>query len=304
MDNYSYVKVNNEYLWKPLTNELNGNIVDYIDNCDPIQLPVYLAEKKNKTPKLKDAQWNGSLKLLDNNVVSNFTPVSGITTNEKFNPKNKPWEVNFKFNVEKYSTRFADVYMFGSTYYDCGLLIGIVNKNLYVWLSSNRTDWNIGTIDTGYAIAVGTDYYVRMTYDLATYKIYISTDGEVYNEVGSLASTAYIYPMQINIGAAWDLPKAYLEGLFYLNECNIKIDGKEWWKPVLMENRDNYEYIISDNPNWTTDDLNNIKQVGVVDAPLHDKWGFEYENMKWVSSKLLTFNLEDEDAILYTEVTK
>ena len=109
-------------------------------------------------------------------------------------------------------------------------------------------------------------YYVRMTYDLSTYRLYLSIDGEVYNEVGSKASTTIIYPMQINIGAAWESPRMYLEGSFYLNDCNIKIDGKEWWKPVLMENRDNYEYIISDNPNWTTDDLNNIKQVGIVDA--------------------------------------
>lgn len=304
LDNYSYVKINDEYLWKPFTSELNGNVVDYVDNGDPIELPIYLAEKKNKTPRLKNAQWNGSLALINDNEVSNFSPTNYIVTKDKFNPQNKPWEVNFKFKVSNYPTRSNDAYFFGCVSYDCGLLIGTSSKTLHAWLSSNRTDWNIGEISTSSTIDLDIEYYVRMTYDLSTYRLYISTDGEVYNEVGSLASTAYIYPMQINIGAAWDLPKAYLEGLFYLNECNIKIDGKEWWKPEIIDNPDNYEYIISNNPNWTTEDLNNIKQVGIVDVPLHSKWGFDYDAMKWVSSKILTFNVEDENAILYTEVTK
>lgn len=304
MDEYSYVKTNGEYLWKPLTSELNGNVVDYIDDGDPIQLPVYLVEKKNKTPRLKNAQWNGSLILTNDDEVSNFSPTNYIVTEDKFNPQNKSWEINFKFKVSNYPTRSNDAYFFGSASYDCGILIGTSSKTLHAWLSSNRTSWNIGEISTSSTIVLDTDYYVRMTYDLSTYRLYLSTDGEVYNEVGSKASTTIIHPMQINIGAAWESPRMYLEGSFYLNDCNIEIDGKEWWKPVLMENRDNYEYIISNNPNWTTDDLNNIKQIGIVDASLHSKWGFEYEAMKWVSSKILTFNLEDEDAVLYTEVTK
>ena len=304
LDNYSYVKTNDEYLWKPLTNELNGNIIDYVDNGDPIQLPIYLAEKKNKTPKLKDAQWNGSLVLTNDDEVSNFSPTNYIVTENKFNPQNKPWEINLKFKVSNYPIRSNDAFFFGCTNYDCGLLIGTSGKTLHAWLSSNRTDWNIGEISTSSTIDLDTEYYVRMTYDLSAYKLYLSTDGEVYNEVGSKDSTTTIYPMQIYIGAVWDLPKMYLEGSFYLKDCNIKIDGKEWWKPEIIDNPDNYEYIISNNSNWTTEDLNNIKQVGIVDVPLHGKWGFEHEAMKWISSKILIFNLEDEDAILYTEVIK
>ena len=81
--------------------------IDYIDNGDPT---TYL-EKKNKT-KLKDAQWNGSLILTNNDEVSNFSPTNYIVTEDKFNPQNKPWEINFKFKVSNYPNKGQTMHIF------------------------------------------------------------------------------------------------------------------------------------------------------------------------------------------------
>ena len=42
-----------------------------------------------ETPKLKDAQWNGSLILTNDDEVSNFSPTNYIVTKDKFNRQKK-----------------------------------------------------------------------------------------------------------------------------------------------------------------------------------------------------------------------
>lgn len=306
LDEHSYVKVNDQYIWKCINSEYDGSIVDFADTGDAVTINAYLAEKQDKKLKLRDLDCFGNLNINENGAVNGFTFTNYLRTKTKFFPQNKPWEITAKIRLDQLDSN-GDVYLLGSTNYDRSFLLGVVANKFTMWISSSRTSWDITDNNSSGSITaeLGVEYFWRFSYDLSTYLFEVSTDGEIWSTAASVNSTKPMYQnTYIYIGSSWDPGTKYLRGAFYPEEFSIKIDGNETIDPIILENEDNYTYIFSNNNNWTSEGLINKGLIGTVNIPRHSLYLFDYEKMIWESSKSFIFNVTDVDAILYTEINE
>lgn len=112
-------------------------------------------------------------------------------------------------------------------------IIGITATNfLQLYLSSNAASYDIASnvVASTNALAINTNYFIKLVFTGAQYVLSISTDGIVYTPVITVTSTIPIYtPVSgnvIRLGAHIENPTTMLfKGTIDLNKSSIKING-------------------------------------------------------------------------------
>lgn len=300
MDDYSYIKINGEYLWKAVWGgPLRGNLVNYLDDGSATTLDAYLAGS-NYHGKLNNGEVFGETNITSTGVVTNFDANNYIKLFDKFNPENNSWEIMFKCYC---TTNSVNQYCIGSTNGDNGVLIDFTSSGVVnLWLSSNGSTWdiasNIHTNNVSYPL--NSDFYVRLTFDGSQYVLEESLDKETWTTASLVTSSTPIHPCVFYIGAAWDKATAYLRGKIDLSESYIKINNTIWWQPEIIASYD-YDWVFTLDPNWSYTGLINLGKKGTLVVPEHYIYEWDYDEMKWIGLKQLTFNVTNEDEF-YTEI--
>lgn len=299
LDDYTYVKVNDEIIWKPKHEELYGNLVNYTDDGSPVVLDAYLAGS-NLHGEITNAKIVGDVQVSKEGIVSGFDVSNYLTIPEAFNPGNNPWEIVIKCMLTHEDTSSNEYGLLG--YDSTGLfkLKVIPNtRKIGLDLSTNTSSWNIGELVGQTILQLNVYYWIKAEFTGSAYNIYLSTDGINYNLDGSLSSTTVaVFPSRTIIGYAyihgWN-------GSIDLSETYIKINDEIWWQPNITSTYD-YDWIFTKDKNWTYTGLTNFGKKGTLVVPEHHIYEWDQKEMEWSGLKQLTFNLADETAILYTEV--
>lgn len=164
----------------------------------------------------------------------NFNTGNYLNLGCGFDPGNRPWEWQMKFKTgTDVSTR---QYILGSPSSNQALLYCIYNGNLCMYLSSTGSSWNIMDCTPLMSISGMETYWTRFGWDGQYYYLDASLDGETYERKYTLESSLVVKPVtNITMGAAWDFSSNgyFRNGIFYVDESNIKIDGKTYWEYLL-----------------------------------------------------------------------
>ena len=89
--------------------------------------------------------------------------------------------------------------------------------------------------------------------------------------------------------------------LIDLSESYIKVNNEIWWQPNVIQTYD-YDWIFTQDENWSYTGLTNLGKKGELTIPEHSIYQWNQSKMKWEGLKQLAFNLDNPDAILYTKV--
>ena len=185
----------------------------------------------------------GSPTITSDGLVSGFSTINYLETPKTFPTGVTDLEIVFKV---KFSALRFDYFF--NTALDFSLALGISNSGfLRFYLSNNTTNWDIGYGEGATTLTTDTWYYVKFTYDGATYKLYQSTDNITWNLECSLSSTTTIgvnyKACRIGYGFT-DSPAT--NTTVDLKESYIKIDGAYWWTGFYpdTEYKDNTKYYM------------------------------------------------------------
>ena len=304
LDDYTYVKVNNEIIWKPITDDLYGNIVNYTDDGSPVVLDAYLASS-NLHGKITNADIVGNVQVNKDGIASGFSSSNYLTTPEHFNPGNNPWEVYAKVVTGSSVTSEQDI--FGVTT-DQNLfrvgLAGTVTDRFQI-LVANSGKWiNTSNHYGTYSVLANTTYWIKAGFDgIDTYYLEYSLDGETYiRDVAYTSSTkiGVVSNIYTTISSGLSSVNVSWTGLVDLSQTYIKINGEIWWQPNIVQTYD-YDWIFTKDENWTYTGLTNLGKKGELIVPEHNIYQWNQSKMKWEGLKQLTFNIIDEDEF-YTNV--
>lgn len=305
LDNYTYVKVNNEIIWKPKREELYGNLVNYTDDGSPVTLDAYLTSS-NLHGKITNADIVGDVSIDIDGVASGFSSNNYLTIPEHFNPGNNSWEVYAKVVTGSSVTSEQDI--FGVTT-DQNLfrvgLAGTVTDRFQI-LVANSGKWiNTSNHYGTYSVLANTTYWIKAGFDgINTYYLEYSLDGETYiRDVAYTSSTkiGVVSNIYTTISSGLSSVNVSWTGLVDLSQTYIKINNEIWWQPNIVQTYD-YDWIFTKDENWTCTGLTNLGKKGELIVPEHNIYQWNQSKMKWEGLKQLTFNLDNPDAILYTKV--
>lgn len=163
-----------------------------------------------------------------------------------------------------------------------GLALAVRNGKFVMALSADGETW-FNEYEGWMDVQPNTTYYVRIRYDLMSYKLEVSTDKENYEVIASADFALFtLYPKQIIIGRG--IEEHVFTGSINLNYCDLSINGSIIWTGM-------------DDAGLSTrlaTDLSNIDQAGV-------------EKIKEISSEkniTMDVNFNDGTAETYNVVIK
>lgn len=115
-----------------------------------------------------------------------------------------------------------------------GIALAIQNGHGLMAVSSNGQSWDIGTATGTFTIAANTTYFARFSWDGATYKTALSTNGSTYTDDMTIVSATAPFPTTHYIGGANDTIVGHtvhpFEGIIDLNKCEMYINGELFWE--------------------------------------------------------------------------
>lgn len=164
---------------------------------------------------------------------------------------NKPFEINF--DILTGSNVATQENIFDS---DFGFAFAIRNSRFIIAMSSNGISWDIGEAIGTSVVFPNTQYKIKISWDLTTYKVQLSTNGgKSYITDITKDSTASLYPTQIYIGVGEDHAQVLnsFSGMINFTKANLVIDNNLTWvglDVVGLETR-------------LATDLSNIDEAGV-----------------------------------------
>lgn len=177
-----------------------------------------------------DVTAEGSFGKIDKGVASGFSTADYLLLHEDFDvTAGQSWEMVFKVTTGgDISTAQAIV---GNTTanYD-PVWMAVQSSKFRIVLSSSTSSSILDKTGT-YVLTANTTYWVRLTFDGATYNLDYSLDGLEYINDITFASTKTIHPRvpAIGISLAEGSKKYPFLGSVYLNESHISINGERWW---------------------------------------------------------------------------
>ena len=296
LDDYTYVKVNNEIIWKLKHKELYGNIVNYTDDGSPVTLDAYLASS-NLRVKITNAEAIGNVNISTNSIVGNFNANNYFNLYKYFNPTTS-WEFKTKFIPvtqtawQKLNGSFAD--------FGCGFSLGLSSTNAIQFeATTSGTTWEINLVSE-LVVENDIEYWVKVGWTGTKYYLSVSTDGENYITTETESSSPIIAKQNILIGRTWGTDNYWWRGSIDLSATEIVVDGSSWWQPNIVQTYD-YDWIFTKDENWTCTGLTNLGKKGELIVPEHNIYQWNQSKMKWEGLKQLTFNIIDEDEF-YTNV--
>lgn len=115
-----------------------------------------------------------------------------------------------------------------------GIALAISGGKGLMAISSNGTDWNIGSIQGSMDIESNTTYYARLSWDGIQYKTFLSTDGVDYTQDMVLVGAQRPHPTTIFIGGCdivetGHTPHPFL-GTINLNKAKLTVMGNVVWQ--------------------------------------------------------------------------
>lgn len=115
-----------------------------------------------------------------------------------------------------------------------GIALAIQNGKGVMAISSNGTNWNIGSTTGTMTLQSNTTYYARLTWDRLQYKTFLSTDGVNYIQDMVLVGAIRPFPTTIYIGGCDQVetghtPHPFL-GTINLNKASLSVMGNVIWQ--------------------------------------------------------------------------
>lgn len=304
LDNYTYAKVNNEIIWKPIVDKLYGNLVNYTDDGSPVTLDVYLAGS-NLHGKITNADIVGNVSITTTGIASGFSSRNAIQLKSTLDTA-LPWELQLKFNTSNVTTRQKLNGCVNSVDYNFPTVeLGRDgNAKFVIDISSNGSSWDISDTAGTYTILPNTYYWIRYGWTGTVYYLDYSLDGITFTRDIEVTSSVAAYKSLYYMGIGNDMwsssSQAPFLGLIDLSESYIKINDQMWWQPEIIDTYD-YDWIFTQDENWTYTGLTNLGKKGELVVPEHSIYRWNQSKMKWEGLKQLTFNVMDEDEF-YTKV--
>lgn len=298
LDEYTYVKVDDKLIWKPANKELYGNIVDYTDNGTATILDTYLTTG-NIHKKLLNGEIVGNIQIDNNNAASNFKKSANyIALPSAFAPGTLPWEWVMKINMNEITGQIIG----GTRACEEGIEVGFSNGKAIWWLGTQRYSYNIASGQTGtYTYLPNVDYWIKMSFNGSVYTLAYSLDGENYTTDISTTSSNTICGYKKVLGVDLAQNSSSFKGKIYLNDTYIKINNQLWWKPEVVTDYD-YDWIFTNNPNWSISGLTNLGKKGTIAIPAHILYEWNQDNMQWADVRQLILNVNDPNAVLFAEI--
>lgn len=192
--------------------------------------------------------------------ASGFANRNGMLLPKRFNPADKPWEMQWCFTTST-DTNTRQWLLGESANIDyVSVMPHIEGNKVKIYLTSNGTSWNIASSIAGTTtLTAGTKYWYKVKYDGTQYIGILSTTGEFTGEETTewtVANTTPIYvePYPMLIGNSWyntSNNQPFL-GTIHLQDCWIKIDGEYFWQPFKTTPTLTGNYNIIGTPNITS----------------------------------------------------
>ena len=128
-----------------------------------------------------------------------------------------------------------------------GLYIFLDNYTLTFGISSTGTSWDVANAVGTYTPLINTQYYVKLIFTGTSYDLYVSTDDETYENVGSVTSSLIKVNNENFLGYYGYGESSPFLGSIDTNESYIKVDGDVWQdisvKPnTLQKTDDNFDW--------------------------------------------------------------
>ena len=106
------------------------------------------------------------------------------------------------------------------------------SANKLVLQFGNGSSFTINEIGTT-VLSENTDYYVKLTYENATAKLFLRTDGTAWNEECSASLSAFPAGIRIWLGRGYQAA-VYFRGEIDLSETYIKVNGQVWFGTQVL----------------------------------------------------------------------
>lgn len=223
-----------------------------------------------------------------------------------FKPETNTWEICAKY---KLNSLFGCVLANGYYGEEKNIRYCVFVENdgtIWLGLSSTGETWDIcDQIFTDVVLSINTWYYIKLSFDGIQYILQISQDNSTWTNIAVVSSAVNIYDISDNIIIGTNpfstASSTNIDGFVDLKECYAKINNQIIWEPSfrLLQN---YDWIISDISEWTFNGLTNLGKKGEVILDEHNIYQWDQSKIAWRGLKQFTFNLDDSDAILYTEI--
>lgn len=175
-------------------------------------------------------------------IIGSPTIVDGVVSNLSMNnyvtiPDFPSGVTNFEIMLKVNFKQFGVWQHFFTTSYLYSVTISCSNAGvLRLYLSSNGTSWDLSNGNGKTQLTAGVTYYIKLTFDGSTYRLFVSPDKTDWKEEVTVSSTKSVASNNSYgcMGKGWTKePASYTS--FDLNESYIKIDGQTWWEGVTRE---------------------------------------------------------------------
>ena len=174
-----------------------------------------------------------------------------MTLKNTFNPQAKNWEMKIPFTTGNDITTSNVIYSDGVAGVSQAISIGVRNSQLFIYLSSNGTTWDIAQSIYAFYVNTNTSYVLKVSFDGSDYKTKYSVDnGETWLDGLGVTSSTPIYHAPIAyIGTSRG--SAEFLGSIDVANMDIRVQDNLWINP-----QEQYTAQLDNISNWQ--DFNDV----------------------------------------------
>lgn len=240
-----------------LTSKSAGNYNVLVDKQGNSQAPnQYFTADKFANYTLEKGTGTAYPTVDSEGNASGFANRNGMLLPKRFNPADKPWEMQWCFTTSKDTNTRQWLLGEGANIDYVSVMPHIEGNKVKIYLTSNGTSWNITSAIAGTTtLTASTKYWYKVKYDGTQYIGILSTTGEFTGEETTewtVANTTPIYvePYPMLIGNSWyntSNNQPFL-GTIHLQDCWIKIDGEYFWQPYTDKPVRDMNFTVNGSP--------------------------------------------------------
>lgn len=165
---------------------------------------------------------------INNGQIRGFNSTNYLMFPFVVDVKDRPFEINIEITTS--SNVATQENIFDS---DFGFALAIRNSRFVVAMSSDGQTWDIGESVGTNVVFPNTNYKIKITWDLTTYKVQLSTNGgELWVDDITKQVDLGLYPKQIYIGVGTNHGQVLnnFTGIINFNNCNLIINNLLIWQ--------------------------------------------------------------------------
>lgn len=208
------------------------------DYKNELQTSKYILDTSNQTKTYYGNSINGTINGTLTTIraytprISGFSNSNYLTMWSAWNVGSSEWKIHFKVITGASTT--ADKYICGQNSSGANMSspqIAINGTTIKIWLSSNKSSWNIANGATcSIAVDPSSTHDIELQYTGEAYKVLV--DGV---EGLSIANSTPIYSGTYPFILGFDYGNTAFNGSVLLQDSYIEVDGKEIWRGVKKE---------------------------------------------------------------------